>query len=84
MFSNKDAKIDHFHYFPEMLSQHDESRALCPELFRKKLAIKVIINSDCFSQNRSLKFAFEILNKKQLGFLLSLSRLSIMNNRVSS
>ena len=55
------------------------------KLFRKKLLIiKIIINSDCFSQNKSLKSAFEILNKKQLGFLLSLFRLFIMHNRVSS
>ena len=38
------------------------------------------MNNDCFTQNRSLKSAFEILNKKQLGFLLSLSRLFIINN----
>ena len=67
MFSNKDAKIGHFHCFPDVscLSQHDESWALGPELFKKKLLIiKVIINSDCFSQNRSMKSAFEILHNK--------------------
>ena len=47
---------------------HDESLVLCPEVFWKRLLIvKVIINSDCFS-NRFLKSAFEILSKKQLGF----------------
>ena len=42
------------------------------------------MNSDYFSQNRSLRSASEILNKKELGFLLPLSRLFIMKNRVSS
>ena len=38
---------------------NDKSRVLCyVELFWKEiLLIKVIINSDCFSQNRSLKSA---------------------------
>ena len=62
----------------KLAQQYDESWALCPELFRKKLlTIKVIINND-----RSLKSAFKILYKRQLGFLLFLSKLFIMKNRV--
>ena len=39
------------------------------ELFWKKLLIiKVIMNSDCFSKNTSLKSALILLNRKQLDF----------------
>ena len=87
-FGNKDAKIGHFHCFSDMKAGSASMMKVgcCVFLCSKKLLIiKVIINSDCFFQNRSLKSAFEILNKKQLSIIyLLFSRLFIMNNRLSS
>ena len=72
-------------YFPEMyafISQHDESRVLCFSVLKEIIFIKVIINSDCFSQHRSLKSALKYLTKASKFFLM-LFKLFIMSNRVS-
>ena len=60
IFSDKDAKICHFHSFSEKqagsASMTKVECCVMLELFWKKLLIlKVIRISDCFSQNRSLK-----------------------------
>ena len=81
IFSNKDAKLGHFHCFPEMLAGSGSMTKADHYVQNCLLIIKAIINSDCFSQNRPMKFGFEIL---KVMLLLFLFRLFVMNNRVSS